>query len=658
MKIKSLKIENFRQYKGPITIEFSQDPDRNFTIIEGTNGTGKTTLLNAITWCLYGEEMHKEDDSPIYNNITGKEMESNKTMKVNVELEIINEKERNVVISRKIEFYKKNNGDIMPSGFGDEFSVIMNINGEDKSLDNPDLYIGKNLPLNIENYFFFDGEKLEEYFDENSGNTIKESVLELSQLNLFEKMNKNLSNRETDFNNELKKLNKTAGNVSSKISECKAQINELKDEKREANHKKEESSKKIKGYRAKLSKLDKENVKELEENMQDCEKGIEKIEKGEEKEKNEKRNNIIKSFPLLLSYENFSIVEELGSTLKEKKYIPPKFKREFIDDILKDGKCICGTKLVEGSEHYENILKLKEETPKITNISNEISILLNDIKGMKKESQDFFDKNAKQNEILREYEEGRKELTDKLTNIKFKLKNIDDETIKMLNKGIADYENIKENAISKISRCETEIENNERKLKKLEKEMKQYELNNKKAKEISEQIDFTRKAKKFSDILSNDISESIRKKIEKKTADQFKKLMWKENFNKVSIDENYNITIHSSDGDENNPSRLSAGEQLVLALSFVSALHSISGFDLPLIIDTPMGRLGTEMKSNISKTLPKFLEKKQIVLLVTNEEYTNEFKDGISDNIGKEYQLKVNEFDNGSETIVRSIYEY
>ena len=72
MIIESIKIENFRQYKGPIDLKFSLDKNKNFTIVKGTNGAGKTNLLNAITWCLYDEELHKPDTvsgGPIYNLI-------------------------------------------------------------------------------------------------------------------------------------------------------------------------------------------------------------------------------------------------------------------------------------------------------------------------------------------------------------------------------------------------------------------------------------------------------------------------------------------------------------------------------------------------------------------------------------------------------------
>ena len=55
MKINSLEIVNFRSYQNKHNITFSIKPDKKITLFLGDNGGGKTTLLNAIYWCLTGE---------------------------------------------------------------------------------------------------------------------------------------------------------------------------------------------------------------------------------------------------------------------------------------------------------------------------------------------------------------------------------------------------------------------------------------------------------------------------------------------------------------------------------------------------------------------------------------------------------------------------
>ena len=53
MKLISVEIKNFRLLKD-IKIEFSTNPKKNLTVIRASNASGKTSLLNALQWALYG----------------------------------------------------------------------------------------------------------------------------------------------------------------------------------------------------------------------------------------------------------------------------------------------------------------------------------------------------------------------------------------------------------------------------------------------------------------------------------------------------------------------------------------------------------------------------------------------------------------------------
>lgn len=53
MKIESLKIENFRAFKG--TVEFDIDPAKPIVLLYGNNGFGKTSFFDAVEWSLTGK---------------------------------------------------------------------------------------------------------------------------------------------------------------------------------------------------------------------------------------------------------------------------------------------------------------------------------------------------------------------------------------------------------------------------------------------------------------------------------------------------------------------------------------------------------------------------------------------------------------------------
>ena len=55
MKLVNAKIFNFRLLDG-IEMKFATDPEKNLTVIRAANESGKTTLLMALQWGLFGDE--------------------------------------------------------------------------------------------------------------------------------------------------------------------------------------------------------------------------------------------------------------------------------------------------------------------------------------------------------------------------------------------------------------------------------------------------------------------------------------------------------------------------------------------------------------------------------------------------------------------------
>ena len=62
MYIEKIKLNNYKIYFGENTIAFPAVSARNVSIISGDNGFGKTTLLTALVWCLYGNQLQDVDE--------------------------------------------------------------------------------------------------------------------------------------------------------------------------------------------------------------------------------------------------------------------------------------------------------------------------------------------------------------------------------------------------------------------------------------------------------------------------------------------------------------------------------------------------------------------------------------------------------------------
>ncbi len=161
--------------------------------------------------------------------------------------------------------------------------------------------------------------------------------------------------------------------------------------------------------------------------------------------------------------------------------------------------------------------------------------------------------------------------------------------------------------------------------------------------ETAKEVELLEESSRIVNQILNEIVTEVRQTIEKKTNEYFLNLIWKKGtYKEVKIDEDYNLSVINKYGSECLGS-LSAGERQVLALSFMASLKEVSGFDIPVIIDTPLGRISGAPRENIAKSLPEYLKDTQVTLLMTDTEYTPKLKSLLSDRIGKEYRIDFNE---------------
>ncbi len=91
MLIKSLKMLNFRQFKGTTKVDFSCDQEKNVTIILGDNTYGKTTLLQAFNWCFYGFAQFDHNPNMLLNYEVGSDMANGDVQNVEVEITLLHE---------------------------------------------------------------------------------------------------------------------------------------------------------------------------------------------------------------------------------------------------------------------------------------------------------------------------------------------------------------------------------------------------------------------------------------------------------------------------------------------------------------------------------------------------------------------------------------
>ncbi len=136
-------------------------------------------------------------------------------------------------------------------------------------------------------------------------------------------------------------------------------------------------------------------------------------------------------------------------------------------------------------------------------------------------------------------------------------------------------------------------------------------------------------------VLSHNIN-----RIEAMILKSFNALMHKDNFvHDLNINpQTFDLMLRDGQGRLIEANRLSAGERQLLAVSMLWGLARASGRTLPIVIDTPLGRLDSQHRANlIERYFPTASE--QVLLLSTDEEIDPHYYRQLAPSIGRTYHL-------------------
>jgi DNA sulfur modification protein DndD len=109
--------------------------------------------------------------------------------------------------------------------------------------------------------------------------------------------------------------------------------------------------------------------------------------------------------------------------------------------------------------------------------------------------------------------------------------------------------------------------------------------------------------------------------LESKITECFVYLLHKSNLvHRIAIESHsFKLSLYDHEGKEIPKNRLSAGEKQLLATAFLWGLARVSGRELPVAIDTPLGRLDSEHRANlVDRYFPSASH--QVILLSTDTE--------------------------------------
>ena len=222
MRIEEIQFENFRKYVNT-SIKFS-DNANDIHVVIAENGAGKTTFLNAMTWCLYNQEPKIKDkdnalptlNTEVSNNSVNDIEKASVSITVSGDgIKLIYKRSDIFKIHNIHSDYYKNNGK-REEWIDQEFTVT-EIEGSQSNVcrerEECALLVASFIPEGIKEFFFFDGEQLDNYFLMSSA--IKDQVFTLSHIFLLDGMERRLKNRLK----ELRKQGNPNSSADSKLQE-------------------------------------------------------------------------------------------------------------------------------------------------------------------------------------------------------------------------------------------------------------------------------------------------------------------------------------------------------------------------------------------------------------------------------------------------------
>ncbi len=647
MKLLSAEFKNFRLLRD-LKLEFSNDSNQNLTVIRAANESGKTTILHGLQWALYGMEglpgkgaefrLHPIDwrtDEQDLVQITATvkfEVTSHRRHRGGELRETI---KRYRLVRTALEGVDKTGS--QPTSTVNLFELT---DIGDNPIPSPDLLINNELPPELREVFFTDGDRALSFIETDvdlskKRERVRNAIRSLLGLGVIESAMNHVKNAEREVNKKAIKtknignLNEIAASLEKMETLREEYLIDLEDAKQQFVAF-DESVKEI--NRKILAELKKGDRETLKRDLEEINKKIEIL--NSQINSAQKQHSALFRSPALAK-DLLQPILEPAFTMLDKLRDQGKLPSTTIpvlQECLEAEICICGEKLeIDDMGSKERREYIKKKIVDSTS-ADELQHIIADMYYSSKSFQDTDDTSinswcsdfnavANQRDGLEELhiKEGRK-----LRVLEKKLDSIPDNNIKELRLMLTSNNNQRDSFLAKKSRIETQ-------LTELDEKRKEHEL--RRSKLLREQEKGTRILAEL--VITQDILKVLNNAYDRIISKELQKVseLMNEIFlemigadpeqgaiiQRAEISEEYDIIVFGPNNRHLNPDRdLNGASRRALTLSFILALTKVSEVEAPNVIDTPLGMTSGFVKRSILRTAVR--ESTQLILFLTHDE--------------------------------------
>ena len=643
MILNKIHLKNFKPYIGEQLIEVSPGKDAPLILIYGENNRGKSSLFDAIRWGLYGQVLDRVrqevKDSSLMNDNAWVLGET----EFSVMIEFQHEKD-NYVLSRSSEITRNHHDE---RGVAKQ-KVFLKKNNDFISNEEIQRTINEILNEKISIFFLCDMEVLSEYEklvknDSAAAVQVKQAIEDILGVPALVSVRDALKSLENDAFKEIKKLvnlNSDAEKLSKEIVEEQKKKSDLETNDKKITARLTEKKTEIQEINKQLENF--ESALEFIREEQTLQKKVEEDEKEIVKLRAELQIAVKESWWLPISqiaekkFEQTQTATALAASRQE-KLSEKQIKLKSINISLETGMCnecsqILPPELSKGliEERHQVQSEIEELSkpliPSLESLVEESSRLSHFRTPSKASIIGPYEKKIRQfrSDIASRYQS--------ISDLKVKIGEIDRDDVQELNKkrSLSDKE---------IGAIAVLLKNNQVNLSNVNSNITRLNRDLANCATTSD-VNMVSLEHAVSSYLSgifehavDDFRDATKREVERMANDIFKRLVSKNAFSNLRINENYGLRLMDDKGVMFD--HRGAGVEQVVALSLILALGKASVRSAALVLDTPFARLDDVHRDNILRNIWK--ESDQVILLLqSGEKISSEVNKEISSRVARQ----------------------
>ena len=647
MRLKSIKLCNFRQFYGLTPeIELAGEP-LNTTVIHGNNGAGKTTLLNAFTWVLYEQFTAAFSNwESLVNKRAIQEAISGKSVEYFVDLSFEHE-HHSYQLKRRCYATKHQDNETIEN---EESKLFMLVSGDDgcwrPPLEHPEDIIARILPVSLHQYFFFDGERIDHIIRYQKKTGLTEATKELLGIKIFERSIEHLKNARRSLEEELKKFGdiqtknilKTKHKLEQETETLEANWDKINQELAEKQVLKQELGEQL------LTLKGAENLQIVKTNLvRDYETTREQLVRLNDKVKQTISSQGYTVFMADLATQCSNLFGEF----EEEQKLPTGIKKPFVEGLLNQQRCICGTELIPGTLPHDQVKNWVDKAGS-ADVEEALIRLHTQVQALEKQATQFWETVDESLEQITGLREKLASLEEELEKVKKQLREYPDQEIKRLQKELDVTEKELENLFLEKGRNEIEFQQKTTALEKLNQQLSLEQSKEEKQQLVQRRREKTEEAIACIKALKADIESRFRVTLEEKVQEIFAGISFTPYLPK--LDQNYELSLVEKTTGNEQLVAPSTGENQILSLSLIggiidrvrnwSANNTLIAPDsstFPIVMDSPFGSLDEIYRRQVAKAIPTLAN--QLVVLVTKTQWRGEVETEMNQFLGKQYVL-------------------